>query len=225
MPKLNTHTLILAFSFLAGLLASNWAYAQTATRAQPVSSSTPATAKVYVAFRMEKWSSKHVHDAAQANTHAETLRKLGCEVSTATHNGHTDVNCRTVFWKSLSLDSHEQAHQWISWLQQAGFETIHGHAAGQQTHGAAPSGTHRELVQFRMAEWRSQHVESDTELSQLVALYRGLGCQVETHQHAGHTDVKARCPEWMEVEMPSHPAADSWQKFLGDMGFETKHEH
>ena len=66
--------------------------------------------KVYVAFRLEDWKAKHINDAAQASQHAETLKTLGCEVKTNSHNGHTDVQCRTVYWKSLVVDSHEKAH-------------------------------------------------------------------------------------------------------------------
>ncbi len=195
--------------------------AQQKVSAQTASSSSKAK-RVFVAFRMEDWKAKHIHDAAQAKTHADTLQKLGCEVKTNSHNGHTDVSCRTIFWKSLALDSHDQAHQWISWLQQAGFETIHGHKLGQPL---ASDATQREAVQYRLPNWHSRHIHGNDELSQLLALYRGLGCEVTTASHNGHTDVKARCAEWMEVEVNSHEAAISWEKFLKDMGFEAKHEH
>lgn len=180
--------------------------------------------KLYVAFRMEAWTTKHLHDAAQVKTYVETLKNLGCEVRTNQHDGHTDVTCRTVFWKSLALDSSEQAERWIAWFRESGFETIHGHAVGQ-TPSSDSDGKPRELVQFRLAEWRSKHTHKAAELSQFTALCRGLGCEVETVSHGNHTDVKFRCPEWREVELPSHVAATSWQKFLGELGFEAKHEH
>ncbi len=179
-------------------------------------------AKVYIAFRMEKWNSRHIHDAPKAQKHAETLKQLGCEVKTASHDGHTDVSCRTIFWKSLALDSHDQAHQWEKWLQDSGFETIHAHPpANAKPVSSGP----REVVQYRMTDWKSRHIHNNDELSQLLALYRGLGCDVQVSEHSGHNDVKVLCPSWMEVDMPSHEAAHAWQKFLGDMGFETKHEH
>ncbi|MEM8736511.1 MAG: hypothetical protein AAGG44_19935 [Planctomycetota bacterium] len=180
--------------------------------------------KIYVAFRMENWKSKHIHDNDVATKHAATLKQLGCEVKTADHNGHMDVSCRTVFWKSLALDSSEQAKQWIAWLQQSGFETIHGHAVGSQKQ-ETKAGAHREAIQYRLADWKSRHIHDNDELAQLLALYRGLGCEVQTSGHNGHTDVKARCSKWMEIELSSHEAAHAWEKFLGDMGFETKHEH
>ncbi|MFN3192325.1 MAG: hypothetical protein ACE361_17575 [Aureliella sp.] len=181
-------------------------------------------AKVYVAFRMENWKSKHIHDNDVATKHAATLKQLGCEVKTANHNGHMDVSCRTVFWKSLALDSDDQAQQWVTWLQQSGFETIRGRAVGSQK-DAVKEGAHREVIQYRLADWKSRHIHDNDELAQLIALYRGLGCEVETAGHNGHTDVKARCSKWMEIELSTHEAAHAWEKFLGDMGFETKHEH
>ena len=179
--------------------------------------------KVYVAFRMEKWQAKHMNDAVQAEKHAETLKTLGCEVKTNAHNGHTDVQCRTVFWKSLAVDSHEKAHQWIDWLQAAGFDTIHGYKLG--THDQAPTAGQRESVQYRLVNWNARHIHDSKELNQLLALYRGLGVEIEMNQHDGHTDLKARCPEWMEIQLPNHAAADGWQAFLKDSGFETKHVH
>lgn len=182
--------------------------------------------KFYVAFRMEKWKAKHIHDAAAAKKHADTLKTLGCEVKTNSHDGHIDVQCRTILWKSLALDSHDQAHQWVAWLKQAGFDTIHGHQVGEHSHASnAAQGAQREIVKYRLANWNSQHIHGATELNQLLALYRGLGCEVETHSHDGHTDVKSRCPEWMEIELPSHDAAHKWQEFLKKGGFETQHEH
>jgi hypothetical protein len=178
-------------------------------------------AKVYVAFRMAKWTSKHIHQEDAAKKHAETLKQLGCEVKVAGHNGHTDVTYRTTYWKSLALDNHDQAHQWVDWLQQSGFETIHGHPQGTHKTDGQPA----EMVQYRLTDWKARHIHDNNELAQLLALYRGLGCEVTTSGHNGHTDVKARCPEWMEIKVQSHDAANAWQKFLTDMGFEAKHEH
>ena len=184
--------------------------------------SSAAEEKVYVAFRMRDWQAKHIHDAKAAKDHAATLKTLGCEVKSVQHDGHTDVQCRTVLWKSLELKSHDQAHQWVSWLQKSGFETIHGHKAGTLK---SEEGKTRELVQFRSTEWKSQHIHDSKELNQLLALYRGMGLTVKTDSHNGHTDVKATCPEWMEISLTSHEAAHKWEEFLKEQGFETKHVH
>lgn len=180
--------------------------------------------KVYVAFRMENWFAKHIHDEAQATKHADTLKQLGCEVKTNAHAGHIDVQCRTVYWKSLELKSHEQASQWENWLKQSGFDTIYGQPASA-TKKVGPDGKHLEIVKYRLADWTSQHVHDSNQLSQLLALYRALGCDTETASHNGHTDLKKRCASWMEMELPTHDAAHKWQDFLKKAGFETQHEH
>ena len=206
------------------LLACTLALITTATSVAAFGQETAAKQerKFYVAFRMKDWKAKHIHDNAAAKKHAETLKTLGCEVRTVQHAGHLDVQCRTVYWKSLELDSHDQAHQWVSWLQQSGFDTIHGHAAKQRpANGDKPV----EIVKYRLVDWKSRHIHDSTELNQLLTLYKALGCQMETSDHNGHTDVKAVCPEWMEIELPSHEAAHKWEEFLKDGGFETQHEH
>ena len=192
---------------------------------QVVDSSAAASKKVYVAFRMENWTSKHIHDAKQATEHAELLKKMGCEVKTAQHNGHTDVTARTVFWKVLELGSQDKVHGWVTWFQKSGFETIHAYKAGTIKEKKTEDGKQREVVQYRLNDWKSQHTHEAEKTSQLIALMRGMGCEVESASHNGHTDVKMRCLEWMEIELDSHDAAHSWQAFLKEMGFEVKHEH
>lgn len=193
---------------------------QTAQGQTPAGQAAP---KVYVAFRMEKWTSRHL-SASDATEHEQLLKKLGCEVKTAQHDGHMDVTARTIFWKVLEVDSHDKAHGWVTWFQKSGFETIHGHKVGTHQH-VADDGKVLEIVQYRLADWKSQHIHKTEEMTQLLALTRGLGCEVQSNSHNGHTDVKMRCPEWMEIELNNHEAAHSWQKFLNDLGFETKHEH
>ena len=209
---------------LLGLILVLFSVASLSAQEAQATSSNGKKQKVYLAFRMKNWKSMHIKNAESAKKHADTLKQLGCEVKTASHNGHTDVTSRTTYWKSLALDSHDQAHQWLNFLKSSGFETIHGHKVGTHKH-EAEEGTHPEIVQYRLADWKAQHIHGSDELSQLLALYRALGCEVQTSSHNGHTDVKSRCSEWMEIEVISHDAAHSWQKFLKDMGFETKHEH
>jgi len=185
--------------------------------------------KIYVAFRIQNWKSKHMHDAAQVEKYVSTLKTLGCEVKTNPHNGHTDVSTRTVFWKTLALNSPEQAQQWIKWFHSVGFDTIYGQVVGKtessQTKATKGSGKNSELVQYRLADWSTEHLNDSAELNQLLALYRGMGIEVKVNSHDGHHDVTKRCTEWMEIDLPSHDAANKWQAFLTDAGFETKHVH
>ena len=201
---------------------SHLAAQEVAAAAASAETATPQ--KLILGFRMLDWNTKHMHDATAATKHAETLRKLGCEVKTAQHNGHIDVQCRTVYWKSLALDSQEQVVQWKAWLELAGFDVIHGRPASSQK-AVNADGTHKEVVKYRLADWRSQHIHQEAEIGQLTTLYRSLACQVEHVDHDGHTDLKYSCPQWMEIDLPSHQAAHKWQEFLNKAGFETSHEH
>jgi hypothetical protein len=178
-----------------------------------------ADKKLILAFRMQNWKTQHLNDASQAQKQVTTLKQLGCEVKQSQHNGHIDVAWRTVLWKSLALDSQEQLQQWKSWLDLAGFDTLHGRTP--VTGGEGP----REIVKYRLVEWRAQHVHQPQEVGQLTTLYRALGCEIESSQHSGHTDLRLRCPNWLEIELPTHDAAHQWQAFLDKAGFETQHEH
>ncbi|MFH5805480.1 hypothetical protein [Alienimonas sp. DA493] len=97
--------------------------------ASPASAAAPADAYAdeVVAYRAEKWQSAHFDDAEKAQKHAATLKKLGCEVKTGAHGGHTDVSHRCPEWREISLKTHEKAHQWEDWLKANGFETRHAH--------------------------------------------------------------------------------------------------
>ncbi|MCA9159426.1 MAG: hypothetical protein KDA72_13920, partial [Planctomycetales bacterium] len=117
-----TRFVLLAIPPCLGLLA-----AQAPTYGNAQEATAVAGQKLILGFRIMDWKTSHIDDADAAATHAQTLRKLGCEVKTAQHNGHSDVQCRTVYWKSLALDTQEQLQQWKSWLELAGFDVIHGH--------------------------------------------------------------------------------------------------
>ncbi|MCA9067605.1 MAG: hypothetical protein KDA84_01695 [Planctomycetaceae bacterium] len=80
-----------------------------------------------VAYRLTNWKTVHFDDAKRADTHAQTIKRLGCEVKTGDHGGHIDVSYRCTEWREISLDSHSQAHRWEDWLKASGFETRHSH--------------------------------------------------------------------------------------------------
>ncbi len=213
---------LLAISFCSGLLAAQLAAQETS--AQASSPQSADSQKLILGYRMMDWKANHIHDSAVAATQAETLRKLGCEVKTAQHNGHSDVQYRTVYWKSLALDTPEQLQQWKVWLESTGFDVIHGRLASSEK-GKNADGTPKEVVMYRLADWRSQHIHQPAEVGQLTTLYRSLACEVESLEHSGHTDLRYRSPEWKEIELPNHAAAHKWQEFLQNAGFETAHEH
>jgi len=87
----------------------------------------PAAAEESVRYRCVKWKAKHIHDSEKADKIAATLEKLQCEVEKSDHSGHIDVRYRCPEWKVLELTTHDEAHQWESWLKEYGFETEHKH--------------------------------------------------------------------------------------------------
>ena len=80
-----------------------------------------------VDFRLQQWKSMHFNSAKQANAHFEIVTKLGCEAKKFAHGGHTDVKYRCPRWKQMKLASDEEAHRWVRWLKNVGFETRHQH--------------------------------------------------------------------------------------------------
>ncbi|NNJ28169.1 hypothetical protein LzC2_42810 [Planctomycetes bacterium LzC2] len=83
--------------------------------------------KEVVSYRAAKWQSAHFADSEKVDRHVATLKKLGCEVKTDPHGGHTDVSHRCPTWMELAFNDHETAHAWETWLKANGFETSHSH--------------------------------------------------------------------------------------------------
>ena len=88
---------------------------------------TTASAEEIVRYKLANWKAKHIHDAKKAETIADTLKKLGCELQKLDHDGHIDVRYRCPEWKQLDLKTHDEAHKWEKWLKDYGFETEHKH--------------------------------------------------------------------------------------------------
>ncbi|MEX0715628.1 MAG: hypothetical protein WD066_03540 [Planctomycetaceae bacterium] len=86
-----------------------------------------ADAAEVVAYRLTNWKTLHFDDAAKAQTHADAVKRLGCEVKTDNHGGHVDVAYRCSEWKQIELSSHSAADAWERWLKASGFETRHQH--------------------------------------------------------------------------------------------------
>lgn len=89
--------------------------------------SLPAAETESVDFRLADWKTLHFNDAKKGNAHYEAIKKLGCEVKKEDHGGHLDVSYRCKDWKTMTVASHDAAHQWQRWLKAAGFETKHAH--------------------------------------------------------------------------------------------------
>ena len=90
-------------------------------------SSARAAGREVVSFRLIQWKAAHFDDAQSAQQHRDTLLQIGCEAKQHKHGGHYDVSYRCPMWRSISLKSHNEAHQLERWLKSAGFETAHEH--------------------------------------------------------------------------------------------------
>ncbi len=193
-----------------------------------------------IAYRLPETKEMHFDDARKAEQHLAAVKKLGCEARLDSHSGHTDVAYRSVKWQVMEVASDELAHQWEDWLKKAGFETVHGHAsdhgAGHSDHDGHDHSGHShaghnhgpgeaEEVSYVLRNWKTIHLQDATQMSELVALMKGLGCEVRMEDHGGHTDVSIRCPQVKHIEVASHAAASGWQEWLQKNGFETRHEH
>jgi hypothetical protein len=86
-----------------------------------------AAGQEVVQFRLTNWKTAHFDDAKKAQTQSATLKQIGCEVKLHAHGSHHDLSYRRAQWRSISLKSHSQAHQWERWLKSNGFETAHNH--------------------------------------------------------------------------------------------------
>ena len=226
MKRHSTRSLIVKLSIVAlvAALGSGSAVAQERSPRK--------AAPVAIAYRLSKWKTMHFDDEAKAKKHEAAVKKLGCEAKTDSHGGHIDVTYRHGAWKALSLSDDKVAHQWEAWLKGAGFETLHGYGGGSGNshaghshagHNHGPNGA--EQIAFRMRSWKRLHYEKQSDVDQLAAIAKGLGCEVREEKHGGHRDVSIRCTEWKHAEFASHSQATKWEQQLRKLGFEAKHEH
>lgn len=80
-----------------------------------------------VSYRCVKWTTRHEHDAKQADQIYSTLKKLKCEVKRSKHNGHDDIQYRCPEWIDYKAKTHADAHKLEAWLKALKFETKHEH--------------------------------------------------------------------------------------------------
>ncbi|TWU04839.1 hypothetical protein [Stieleria varia] len=86
-----------------------------------------ASAAEIVKFQLKDWKAQHIHDTKKADKITDTLKKIGCEVERAEHNGHVDVKYRCPKERQMTLKTHEEASQWEKWLKGYGFTVSHSH--------------------------------------------------------------------------------------------------
>ncbi len=89
----------------------------------PLATASETLADTVVRYRLTDWKRKHLHDSAKAEKITDVLKKLGCEVEKADHNGHIDVKYRCPQWRQISLESAEEATRWQRWFKEYQFQT------------------------------------------------------------------------------------------------------
>lgn len=83
----------------------------------------------------------------------------------------------------------------------------------------------RELVRYRLTDWRAVHTSNEGQAKKLAATLTKLRCQVEQSSHGNHIDVRYRCKDWQELELKDHATAHQWEAWLKKYGFQTVHQH
>ena len=87
----------------------------------------PETKQPTVRFRKVDSRTVHLHDEAKAKQIVNTLRMIGCEVTTNSHGNHLDATFSCLEWLTIELEDEPHAHAWQNWLNNSGFETQHTH--------------------------------------------------------------------------------------------------
>lgn len=172
-----------------------------------------------LAFCLTDWKTLHFDDANKAQQHLDMVKKLGCEVKQGKHSGHIDVSYRCPNWKSMQVETHKLAEQWLGWLKGSGFDVSHGHVAPAYSSG-------KEMVEFRLVKWKSIHGNGSAQEKQLVDALTALGVEVVKENHGNHSDIRYRSPVWRDVHVADHAAADKLMAWLKQSGFEVaEHTH
>ena len=86
-----------------------------------------AAAAEVVHYQCKEWKAKHINDEENAEQIASTLKKLGCELKQAQHNGHSDVKYRCEKQRDLPVKSHADAVKWEKWFKEYVFKVYHTH--------------------------------------------------------------------------------------------------
>lgn len=167
-------------------------------------------------FRLTEWKTFHAHSTPQAEETVATLKKIGCEVTTANHGNHVDVKYRCAEWKSLKLATYQLVNQWSNWCESKGMETVVINP---------PATTKKATVKFRLLTPRTVHLHDPAEAQQILSTLDLIGCQVSTNNHGNHIDTTFSSPDWITLELGSDEKAHGWQEWLDASGFETQHKH
>ena len=196
---------ILALAMILSVFSLALANAQQTKLASSAAGPADTTAHKTVGFRVTEWQTKHMHDAKAAEELVASLKKVGCEVTQAAHNGHIDIRFRCPAWKLITVDNQEYAVQWSNWLKGAGMETVVEDPADTIA---------TDTVEFRLPNWQNMHLHDAAKAKEVINMLKMVGCEIEESNHDGHIDVRFRCPEWKTIALHSHDASHHWQEWL-----------
>lgn len=90
---------------------------------------------------------------------------------------------------------------------------------------ATATAAEAEQIEFRLKAWKTMEFDDAAKAKAHVETVTKIGCEVKQEKHGGHVDVTYRCPDWKKVAVQNHTEAHTWEKWLKDSGFETKHAH
>lgn len=169
-----------------------------------------------IGFRLTEWKTIHAQSVGQADQEVAALKKIGCEVTSNDHGGHVDIKYRCPQWKSMKVPTETLAKQWSSWCTAKGMETVEMNP---------PANTKYPTVEYRLPVPQTVHLHNSDQATQIITTLKLIGCQVSTNDHGNHLDTTFSCPQWSTIALPSEESAHSWQSWLDESGFETRHQH
>ncbi|WP_235934702.1 hypothetical protein [Candidatus Laterigemmans baculatus] len=98
-------------------------------------------------------------------------------------------------------------------------------SASAATPAVASPAASKEIVRYRLADWRAVHTSNEAQAKKLAATLSQLKCEVQQSSHGNHIDVRYRCKGWQELQLKDHASAHQWEQWLKKYGFETTHHH
>ena len=76
-------------------------------------------------FQAKEWIVKHFENESDAKEFVAIGKGLGCEIKQDIHDGHADVQLRSLEIRHLDCRSHDEAEARVKWLQGFGFNAKH----------------------------------------------------------------------------------------------------
>jgi hypothetical protein len=166
-----------------------------------------------VSYRLKSWTALTLDTEQTAHQWEGWMKKSGFETMHAhgedhDHAGHDHAGHD----HGTAGDSHAGHQHGLADGHFYGDGHDHGHQSA-------------EIVSYSLPNWMTTHTRDQREADELVAILKGLGCEVREGRHDDHRDVVFRCLRLMHIEFQSHRAASGWEDWMKRTGFRTQHVH